>query len=166
MFAFDDEHERTMRALFREEAGEHFEVLNRSLEAARSNPGESAAQLRATLRAAHSLKGAATISGLTVLQAMVHNLESCVSAVVAGKLPLGDVEVDLLQRWLDAAHDEMEGYCAGRARGPAPTELAAELAAHFSRHCSLKELTFEVAPEAAVDVAAGATSNVSSFSEQ
>ncbi len=154
MFAFDDEHDRTMRALFREEASEHFEVIGRSLEAARHNAGERGAELRATLRAAHSLKGAATISGLSSLQAMVHNLESCVSAIAAAKLPLGDVELDLLQRWLDAAHDEMESYCAGRARSLDPAQLFEQLGAHFSAHCALKEVTFDPAPEAA---AAGAS---------
>lgn len=147
MFAFDDEHERTMRALFREEAAEHFEVIGSSLEAARQNAGERGAELRATLRAAHSLKGAATIGGLSSLQAMVHNLESCVSAIATAKLPLGDVELDLLQRWLDAAHDEMESYCGGRARSLDPARLFAELAVHFSAHCELKEFAFEAAPE-------------------
>jgi two-component system, chemotaxis family, sensor kinase CheA len=138
MIALQDEHDKTLLALFREEATEHFATLGSSLEAARANLAEPLPELRAALRAAHSLKGAATIAGVPRLQAMIHDFESCVASIVAGKVPFGDLELDLLYRWLDAAHEEMDVFCGYGAERRAAPGLVAELARHFGAHCALK----------------------------
>src|SRR6202166_5270976 len=53
-------------------------------------------QLEACMRAAHSLKGAASIIGLTVGVRVAHAMEDCFVAAQQGRTPLGRAQIDPL----------------------------------------------------------------------
>ncbi|MGH7318375.1 MAG: response regulator [Candidatus Rokuibacteriota bacterium] len=67
-------------AYFVPEATEHLEVMTRSL-LALERSGRSEVELATLLRAVHTLKGAASIVGLTALGALAHQIEEAVVAV-------------------------------------------------------------------------------------
>jgi chemosensory pili system protein ChpA (sensor histidine kinase/response regulator) len=79
------EHQKRVRELFREEALEHLDAIHNALDAAGAGGDAAKSALKDALRAAHSLKGGAAIAGMTTMQAMVHNWESCAGFVVSGR---------------------------------------------------------------------------------
>src|SRR5689334_14409613 len=81
--------------LFRMEAETQTQVLTSGLLALERNPA-AAEQLELCMRAAHSLKGAARIVGLTVGVSVAHAMEDCFVAAQQGGLTLGPKQVDLL----------------------------------------------------------------------
>ncbi len=140
------EHEQKIRAMFREEALEHFEAIQRALYAADATPTAAMEQLQVALRAAHSLKGAARLTGMLELEAIVHNWESCASLLLTDKLDLDHHALELLERLLETAREELESHFGAAARRLSPLDVFAEVNGHFGRHCELKAPTARVLP--------------------
>jgi two-component system sensor histidine kinase and response regulator WspE len=90
----------SMLDLFRLEAEEQVQALTAGLLALERTPA-AAQELEACMRAAHSLKGAARIVGLTAGVGIAHALEDCFVAAQAGRLHLAPVHFDLLLRGVD-----------------------------------------------------------------
>jgi two-component system sensor histidine kinase and response regulator WspE len=87
--------EVSMLDLFRLEAETETRVLTSGLLALERDP-TAANQLEACMRAAHSLKGAASIVGLTVGLRVAHAMEDCFVAAQQGRTTLGRAQIDLL----------------------------------------------------------------------
>ena len=77
-----------MLDLFRMEAETQTQVMTSGLLALERDP-IAAEQLESCMRAAHSLKGAARIVGLTVGVSVAHAMEDCFVAAQRGRLRLG-----------------------------------------------------------------------------
>ena len=84
-----------MLDLFRMEAETQTQVMTSGLLALERDP-IAAEQLELCMRAAHSLKGAARIVGLTVGVSVAHAMEDCFVAAQHGRLRLGHKQIDLL----------------------------------------------------------------------
>jgi two-component system, chemotaxis family, sensor histidine kinase and response regulator WspE len=87
--------EVSLLELFRLEAETQTGVLTSGLLALERDPG-AADQLEACMRAAHSLKGAASIVGLTVGVRVAHAMEDCFVAAQQGRTTLRRADIDLL----------------------------------------------------------------------
>ena len=81
--------------LFRLEAETQTQVLTSGLLALERDHA-AVDQLEACMRAAHSLKGAASIVGLTVGVRVAHAMEDCFVAAQQGRITLGRAQIDLL----------------------------------------------------------------------
>src|ERR1700732_4368499 len=81
--------------LFRLEAETQTGMLTSGLLALERDRG-AADQLEACMRAAHSLKGAASIVGLTVGVRVAHAMEDCFVAAQQGRITLGRAPIDRL----------------------------------------------------------------------
>src|SRR5580700_9371758 len=90
----------SMLDLFRVEAETQALVLTSGLLALERDPTR-ADHLEACMRAAHSLKGAARIIGLTVGVRVAHALEDCFVAAQRGQVTLGQKDVDCLLGGVD-----------------------------------------------------------------
>jgi len=90
----------SMLELFRADAETQLSLLTQGLLVLERDPA-AADQLRACMRAAHSLKGAARIIGLTVAENLAHGLEDCLVAAQKGRLRLGRQQVDALLAGVD-----------------------------------------------------------------
>src|SRR5215211_5294154 len=84
-----------MLDLFRMEAETQTQVITTGLLSLERDP-RAADQLELCMRAAHSLKGAARIVGLTVGVTVAHAMEDCFVAAQQGRITLGPTQVDLL----------------------------------------------------------------------
>jgi two-component system sensor histidine kinase and response regulator WspE len=119
--------------LFRTEAESQTQVLTAGLLTLERDSGASD-QLEACMRAAHSLKGAASIVGLTVGVRVAHAMEDCFVAAQQGRIALGRAQIDRLLgstdllmriantpeadigRWADAQKSEVDGCLSALAR--------------------------------------------------
>ena len=131
-------------SLFQAEAGEHLQLLSHELLQVERDPGARQDSVRRILRAAHSLKGTAAAAGLTSVEHLTHNWESCMQVLAEGRLEFAPAVVDLLYRLLDAIEAEVVRSCGGTvppATTPAPT--AAELRACFGDDLQLHETVVE-----------------------
>lgn len=90
----------SMIELFRLDAESQAEVLTNGLLALERDPGAHQ-HLEACMRAAHSLKGAARIVGLTVGVRVAHALEDCFVAAQSGRIGLRQGDMDRLLRGVD-----------------------------------------------------------------
>ncbi len=90
----------SMFDLFRVEVENQAQVLTAGLLALERDPA-SADQLEATMRAAHSLKGAARIVGLDAGVNVAHVMEDCFVAAQQGRLTLHQTRIDILLRGVD-----------------------------------------------------------------
>ena len=90
----------SMIDLFRIDAEGQAEVLTSGLLALERDP-KAADQLEACMRAAHSLKGAARIVGLTAGVRVAHALEDCFVAAQSGRIGLKQHDIDRLLRGVD-----------------------------------------------------------------
>src|SRR5262249_40939117 len=84
---------------FREEAGEHFDALQAALIALEKEPGRRAL-VDELLRQAHTLKGSASMVGLSPMSETAHALESVLVLIRAGALG-GEAVFDRLHAALD-----------------------------------------------------------------
>ncbi|MGH8081697.1 MAG: Hpt domain-containing protein, partial [Lysobacter sp.] len=118
--------------LFRMEVEGQAQVLTDGLLVLESQPG-SAAELESCMRAAHSIKGAARILGLSAAVAVAHVMEDCLVAAQERRIVLdhGAIDallsgVDLLSRiaatppaesepWMRDDAPEAQRYCAALA---------------------------------------------------
>src|SRR5688572_15660297 len=131
-----EEHVRRIRDLFRGEASEHFRAIERAVADAAAEPERSSEHLEGALRAAHSLKGIATIAGAATVSALVHNWESCVAALLAGSSPLDAETASLLFLALDHTFAEMEVFLGDRSTLGADARHATEsLRDRFAGRC-------------------------------
>jgi two-component system sensor histidine kinase and response regulator WspE len=81
--------------LFRMETETQAQVLTSGLLALERDPAASD-QLEACMRAAHSIKGAASIVGLTVGVRVAHAMEDCFVAAQQGRMTLRRAQIDVL----------------------------------------------------------------------
>lgn len=95
-----DLHKLSMLELFGLECENQTAQLTQGLLELERDPG-SAAALEALMRAAHSIKGAARIAGLSPAVWIAHSLEDCFSAAQQGTLRLTPADMDLLFRGVD-----------------------------------------------------------------
>lgn len=96
----DSLRDRSLHDLFRMEADGQRQVLTEGLLALELNP-TAAATLEECMRAAHSLKGAARIVGLSAAVAVAHSMEDCLVEAQHGRLLLEPNIVDALLRGVD-----------------------------------------------------------------
>jgi len=89
-----------MLELFRLDAQTQVQALNDGLLALERTP-RAADRLEACMRAAHSIKGAARVVGLTVGVGVAHAMEECFVAAQRGNITLGREEIDVLLRGTD-----------------------------------------------------------------
>jgi two-component system sensor histidine kinase and response regulator WspE len=92
--------ELSMLELFRLDAEGQIESLTAALLALERDP-VAADQLESCMRAAHSLKGAASIVGLNVGVSVAHVMEDCFVAAQQRTLVLGRAQIDVLLRGVD-----------------------------------------------------------------
>jgi len=85
----------SMLGLFRVEAEAQTQTLNSGLLALEREPA-SPSHLESLMRAAHSLKGAARIVGVSTAVTVAHAMEDCFVAAQKGELTLGQAQIDLL----------------------------------------------------------------------
>ena len=90
----------SMFDLFRVEVENQAQVITAGLLALERNP-TAADQLEATMRGAHSLKGAARIVGLDAGVNVAHAMEDCLVGAQQGRLKLHQSRIDLLLRGVD-----------------------------------------------------------------
>src|ERR1035437_1940816 len=90
----------SMLDMFRMEAESQAQTLTAGLLALERDP-DAIEQTEACMRAAHSLKGAARIVGLTVGASVAHAMEDCFVAVQQGRVKLRQRQTDLLLQGVD-----------------------------------------------------------------
>jgi two-component system sensor histidine kinase and response regulator WspE len=90
----------SMLDLFRMEAESQTQILTEGLLEMERSAGDSAA-VEAMMRAAHSIKGAASIVGLDVLVQLAHGMEDSFIAAQHGKLKLTPERIDVLLSGVD-----------------------------------------------------------------
>ena len=96
----DDLSQMSMLDMFRMEAESQAQTLTAGLLALERDP-DAIEQTEACMRAAHSLKGAARIVGLTVGASVAHAMEDCFVAVQQGRVKLRQRQTDLLLQGVD-----------------------------------------------------------------
>lgn len=96
----EDLSQLSMLELFRIEVENHTPLLTAGLLALERDP-EAADQLEACMRAAHSLKGAASIVGLGAAVRVAHAMEDCFVAAQEGRLRLRQGHIDPLLGGVD-----------------------------------------------------------------
>ncbi len=90
----------SMMDLFRTEAEAQTAILNEGLLAIEQDP-TSTQWLERLMRAAHSVKGAARIVGLTQVVKVAHALEDCFVAAQKGQIVIGPDQADILLKGVD-----------------------------------------------------------------
>lgn len=148
----------SMLDMFRMETESQAKTLTSGLLALERDPGAND-QAEACMRAAHSLKGAARIVGLSVGVSVAHAMEDCFVAVQRGRMKLGQSQADLLLRGVDllgriAATPEAE-IARWETEGKAEIDAyVAALAAVLEGRGDAGMAVPEVAPNPANDAAA------------
>ncbi|HEY6563187.1 MAG TPA: Hpt domain-containing protein, partial [Pirellulaceae bacterium] len=89
-----------MADMFRAELETHLATLNHGLLALEQDPREHQ-YFESLMRAAHSIKGAAKIVGISSAVRVAHEIEDCFVAARAGTLTLTSALVDLLLEGVD-----------------------------------------------------------------
>jgi two-component system, chemotaxis family, sensor histidine kinase and response regulator WspE len=134
-----------MTELFRLEAESQTQLLSESLLALERTP-TAADHLEACMRAAHSLKGAARLVGISPAVVVAHAMEDCLVAAQRGAILLGSERIDLLLEGVD-----LLSRTASSPADSAGNDLQADADRFTARLAAL--LTQGGAPTA--DVAAG-----------
>jgi len=131
MAMLDDDIMRQLRAIFKVEAAEHIQAMNRVLVVLEKNPeGEERAELlKEIFREAHSLKGAAGAADFGEVEATGHRLESVLGAAKAGEIELTADLCDVLYEAIDAASVIVEAAFEDRPHGLDLPDLYARLKA-------------------------------------
>ncbi len=101
MTKITEEQERELRRLFRQEAEDHLETLNRSLMAMERTPATLMEEGPRLLRTIHSLKGAAAAVGFEEVAVLGHEWESCVAGLLDAELEYSAERFDALYQALD-----------------------------------------------------------------
>ncbi|HEX5581530.1 MAG TPA: hybrid sensor histidine kinase/response regulator [Gemmatimonadaceae bacterium] len=115
-----------LRLTFLTELDEQLEVMNRELLALEHDSREGAAgdaeRLGGVFRVAHTLKGAARVAGIPLVESVCHALESILADVRGGRRSLGAVEFSLLFTAVDALADAGRRLRAGEDLTDSPLE--------------------------------------------
>jgi len=129
MVMLDNDIMRQLRAIFKVEAAEHIQAMNRVLLALEKNPeGEKRAELlKEIFREAHSLKGAAGAADFGEVEATGHRLESIFGAAKAGEIELTPDLCDVLYDGIDAMSVIIEAALEERPHGLDLPDLYARL---------------------------------------
>lgn len=129
MVMLDDDIMRQLRAIFKIEAAEHIQAMNRVLLALEKNPeGEERAELlKEIFREAHSLKGAAGAADFGEVEATGHRLESVLGAAKSGDIELTPDLCDVLYEAIDAAGTIVEATLENKPHGLNLPDLYARL---------------------------------------
>jgi chemotaxis protein histidine kinase CheA/ActR/RegA family two-component response regulator len=107
--------------VFRDEAEEHLQQIALGIRQLEANPHDLAS-LQSVRRATHTLKGAAGMMGLTLIQHLAHASEDLLDRLVDGGLSLTPEVQGLL---LDTS-EALEGLVAGTVGGPEESEQLVE----------------------------------------
>jgi chemosensory pili system protein ChpA (sensor histidine kinase/response regulator) len=116
-----------LAVLFLEDAREILDHLDDGLRRWQLAPQERG-PLESIQRRLHTLKGSARLSGLSAIGDLSHALESALTAITRGELPVTDDALELAQRTLDTLSDQVDAVEQG-AVVPVAAELIAALAA-------------------------------------
>jgi len=108
----DDE----LRSLFKAESEEHLQQLEQGLLHLEKQPDDKAV-LESVFRAAHSLKGAARMLGLSNIEMLAHGLEDVLRAASRGELPLVPAHIDRLCVGIDALRKMVNEALTGETAG-------------------------------------------------
>lgn len=114
----DDLSER-LRATFIQELQEQVQELNGALLALEQQPGDTES-IRTLFRAAHTIKGAARVTGVDVVEQACHALESVFASARDGKRTLSGAEFSLIFAVVDALTDVATRLHAGEPLDDAP----------------------------------------------
>ena len=142
MVMLDDDIMCQLRALFKVEAAEHIQTMNRDLLALERNPDgqERISLLEEIFREAHSLKGAAGAADIGEVEATAHRLESVFGAAKDGEIELTPDLCDVLYDGIDAVSIIVEAALEDRPHGLNLPDLLARLdAAEEGRVVSMAE---------------------------
>ncbi|MGD1918067.1 MAG: Hpt domain-containing protein [Pleurocapsa sp.] len=105
----DDEE---LRELYKTSSSEHISKLESELMILEKNPQDNSA-MEEFLREAHTLKGDSRMLGLDQIEKLVHQLESCLEDIKAGKDELTAELCDRLYQGIDAinqlSHEAITG---------------------------------------------------------
>ncbi|MGV8964697.1 MAG: chemotaxis protein CheA [Cellulomonas sp.] len=123
--------QRELLAVFGPEATEHLQVISRNLLALEASTGadDDAGTWRATMRAAHSLKGAARAVMLTEVETIAHRLESVFTELAEGRLEQGGEVFDVAYQALDVIGMLVRGPSGAEPARPDITALVSRLEA-------------------------------------
>lgn len=100
--------------LFKMESEDHLQHLDEGLLRLESNPQDSAT-LEEVFRAAHSLKGAARMLGVSDVEIVAHHFEDALGAAKRGRIVLSPEIIDRLYRGLDAIRQLVNEAVTGEA---------------------------------------------------
>ncbi|MFA6985808.1 MAG: hybrid sensor histidine kinase/response regulator [Arenimonas sp.] len=162
----------SMHDLFRLEVEGQREILTAGLLALERQPS-AADQLEACMRAAHSLKGAARIVGLSAAVSVAHAMEDCFVAAQQGQVILRKRRIDLLFRGVDllvliAATPEAEAEKWTSAAPPEVADFQRDLAAALATDADAETEAMTVmeaaAPEPALAASEAAMAGVAATS--
>ncbi len=106
-------------ATFLGELEEQIGVMNAELLALEGDPG-NAERLKSLFRVAHTLKGAASATGVRPIEQACHELETLLAQVRSGEATLGPDEFALLFSTADALADAGQRLRSGRSLSGAP----------------------------------------------
>ncbi len=113
-------------ALFKTESEEHLQHLDEGLLRLESNPRDSAT-LEEVFRAAHSLKGAARMLGVSDVETIAHQFEDALGAAKRGRTVLSSDTIDRLYGGLDAIRQLVLEAVTGAAAGVNVERVLAQL---------------------------------------
>jgi two-component system chemotaxis sensor kinase CheA len=123
-----------LRSLFKMESEEHLQHLDEGLLRLESTPQDSAI-LEEVFRAAHSLKGAARMLGVSDVETIAHHFEDALGAARRGRTVLSSESIDRLYGGLDAIRALVQEAVTGdmtsvnvervlaQLNGDAPTQI-------------------------------------------
>ncbi len=112
--------------LFKTESEEHLQHLDEGLLRLESNPQDSAT-LEEVFRAAHSLKGAARMLGVSDVETIAHQFEDALGAAKRGRTVLSSDTIDRLYGGLDAIRQLVQEAVTGAAAGVNVERVLAQL---------------------------------------
>jgi two-component system chemotaxis sensor kinase CheA len=124
--------------LFLAEATENLHSINAALLELELEPQGNPEHMKRALRCAHTIKGSAAAAGLSAVQRLMHNFESCAQAVDRGRVPPSSEVFLVLFAFLDAIEAAVHESC----NGVAPVninlpDVLANVEAKFAAHAEL-----------------------------
>ncbi|HEY5313672.1 MAG TPA: response regulator [Pirellulales bacterium] len=141
-------------AAFKVEHVEHLEGIRSCLAAWQQNGGTP--DVNEAFRRAHSLKGAARVTGLLPIEALAHQLESLFALLRAKPQPIDGEVLHAVRAALDTIEDAAAALLAGR-QPPDASQLLAELNALLGSQCEREPGPQPAAAPAAVRLSAAQT---------
>ncbi|HEY0971113.1 MAG TPA: hybrid sensor histidine kinase/response regulator [Gemmatimonadales bacterium] len=140
-----------LRLTFLEELDEQLEVMNRELLAMEGSDDGHAERVAGVFRVAHTLKGAARVAGIPLVESVCHALESLLADVRAGRRSLDAGAFSLLFTAVDVLGDAGQRLRAGQSLDGSPLHaLDRQLATGFD-----VPLSGELLPPGAEEVEGG-----------